>query len=109
MTTWSTPLCLHTAAVFATIAVGTNRHPRFPGPSGAPTALVERLVVTELSAYEFSTLRDGAFTLSRGLADGLAPLLLVAPGAADRSLESLERPDSRRGSRSRAHGLVSGR
>jgi hypothetical protein len=33
--------------------------------------------VTELSAYQFSALRDGPFTLSRGLGDGLAPILLV--------------------------------
>ena len=33
----------------------------------------------ELSAYDFSTLRGGTFTLSRGHADGEAPILLVAP------------------------------
>jgi PAS domain S-box-containing protein len=47
--------------------------------------------VTELSAYEFSTLRDGPFTLSRGLGDGLAPILLVAPAGDYPSRESLQR------------------
>jgi hypothetical protein len=35
--------------------------------------------VTELSAYTLSPLREGPFTLSRGLGDGLSPSLLVAP------------------------------
>jgi serine/threonine protein kinase len=47
--------------------------------------------LTELSAYEFSSLRDGAFTLSRGLGDGLAPILLVAPAGDYPSRESLQR------------------
>src|SRR5712664_3508619 len=47
--------------------------------------------MTELSAYEFSTLRDGPFTLSRGLGRGLAPILLVAPAGDDPSRESLQR------------------
>jgi hypothetical protein len=38
--------------------------------------------VTELSSYEFSPLREGDFTLYRGSADGLAPVLLVAAGDA---------------------------
>ena len=38
-----------------------------------------RLVVTELSAYALSPLREGSFTLYRGLGDGLSPILLVAP------------------------------
>jgi serine/threonine protein kinase len=33
----------------------------------------------ELSAYDFSVLRGGTFMLSRGHADGNAPILLVAP------------------------------
>ena len=36
--------------------------------------------MTELSAYALSPLREGPFTLHRGLGDGLASLLLVAPG-----------------------------
>jgi len=47
--------------------------------------------VTELSTYQFSALRDGPFTLSRGLADGLTPILLVAPAGDYPSLESLQR------------------
>jgi hypothetical protein len=47
--------------------------------------------VIELSAYEFSALRDGPFTLSRGHGDGLAPILLVAPAVDSPSRESLER------------------
>ncbi|HEV7956924.1 MAG TPA: AAA family ATPase, partial [Marisediminicola sp.] len=47
--------------------------------------------MTELSAYEFSTLRDGPLTLSRGLGDGLAPILLVAPAGDDPARESLQR------------------
>jgi PAS domain S-box-containing protein len=48
-------------------------------------------VVTELSAYEFLMLRDGPFTLSRGLGDGLAPILLVAPAGDDPPHELLQR------------------
>jgi hypothetical protein len=47
--------------------------------------------LTELSAYEFSALRDGAFTLSRGLGNGIAPILLVAPAGDYPSPESLQR------------------
>jgi PAS domain S-box-containing protein len=36
--------------------------------------------VTMLSGYAFSTLREGKLTLYRGSGDGLAPILLVAPG-----------------------------
>jgi predicted ATPase/signal transduction histidine kinase len=47
--------------------------------------------VTELSAYQFSTLHDGSFTLSRGLGDGLAPILIVTPaGDSHDSFERLE-------------------
>ena len=35
--------------------------------------------MTELSAYALSPLREGPFTLHRGLGDGLSPILLVAP------------------------------
>jgi PAS domain S-box-containing protein len=47
--------------------------------------------MTELSAYDFSTLRGGAFTLSRGLGDGLDSILLVAPAGDYPARESLER------------------
>jgi predicted ATPase/signal transduction histidine kinase len=47
--------------------------------------------VTELSAYDFSTLRGGPFTLSRGVGDGLDPILLVAPAGDYPAPESLER------------------
>ena len=47
--------------------------------------------MTELSAYEFSTLRGGPYTLSRGLGDGLEPILLVAPAGDYPSPESLQR------------------
>jgi PAS domain S-box-containing protein len=50
-----------------------------------------RPLVIELSAYEFSALRDGPFTLSRGHGDGLAPILLVAPAGDYPARESLER------------------
>src|ERR1700676_1743925 len=36
-------------------------------------------LVTELSAYMLAKLREGEFTLSRGIGDGLASILLVAP------------------------------
>jgi hypothetical protein len=45
----------------------------------------------ELSAYAFSALREGQFTLYRGLGDGLAPILLVAPAGEYPSLGSLQR------------------
>jgi PAS domain S-box-containing protein len=56
-----------------------------------PGVALARRLVTELSAYDFSTLRDGAFTLSRGLGNGLAPILLVAPAGDYPSLESVQR------------------
>ncbi|MDB4871040.1 MAG: multi-sensor signal transduction multi-kinase [Gemmatimonadales bacterium] len=54
-------------------------------------ALIGRLRLTELSAYQFSPLREGPFTLSRGLGDGLAPILVVAPAGDYPELESLQR------------------
>ncbi|SEE73765.1 PAS domain S-box-containing protein [Rhizobiales bacterium GAS191] len=47
--------------------------------------------MTELSAYVLSTLREGEFTLYRGLCDGLAPILLVAPAGEYPSRGSLQR------------------
>ncbi|MDQ1486181.1 MAG: hypothetical protein QOJ62_1874, partial [Actinomycetota bacterium] len=47
--------------------------------------------MTELSAYQFSPLREGPFTLSRGLGDGLAPILLVTPAGDYPVPESLQR------------------
>jgi PAS domain S-box-containing protein len=41
--------------------------------------LSREIVVTVLSRYEFSTLREGEFTLSRGSGNGLPPILLVTP------------------------------
>jgi predicted ATPase/signal transduction histidine kinase/GAF domain-containing protein len=61
------------------------------GAVGVCDGIARRLLVTELLAYEFSTLRDGQLTLSRGLGDGLAPILLVAPAGDDPALESLQR------------------
>ena len=49
--------------------------------------------MTELSAYMFSALRDGPFTLYRGIGDGLTPILLVAPAGEYPSLGSLQRLD----------------
>ena len=49
--------------------------------------------MTELSAYMFSALREGPFTLYRGFGDGLAPILLVAPAGEHPSLGSLQRLD----------------
>jgi PAS domain S-box-containing protein len=49
--------------------------------------------VTELSAYDFSTLRDGAFTLSRGRGNGLASILVVAPTGDSPPRELLQRLD----------------
>ena len=37
--------------------------------------------MTELSKYSFSLVREGELTLYRGAADGLDPVLLVAPGS----------------------------
>ena len=45
----------------------------------------------ELSRYRFSILRQGELTLSRGFADGLKPILIVAPAAEQPSLESVRR------------------
>jgi PAS domain S-box-containing protein len=47
--------------------------------------------VTELSGYVFSALRGGELTLSRGLSDGLDPILLVAPIGEYPARESLMR------------------
>ena len=47
--------------------------------------------MTELSSYRFSTLREGELTLYRGLGDGLAPILLVAPISEQPRLEVLKR------------------
>jgi hypothetical protein len=49
------------------------------------------VLVTELSAYEFSSLRDGALTLSRGRGTGIDPILLVAPAGDYATRESLQR------------------
>ena len=46
--------------------------------------------MTEVSAYVLTTLRGGEFTLYRGLGDGLAPILLVAPAGEYPSLGSLQ-------------------
>jgi predicted ATPase/signal transduction histidine kinase len=48
-------------------------------------------LVRELSAYEFSSLRDGALTLSRGRGAGIDSILLVAPAGDYASRESLQR------------------
>jgi PAS domain S-box-containing protein len=48
----------------------------------------QEALVTELSSYIFSPLRDGGFTLYRGSGDGLTPILLVA--AEDPSLGCLK-------------------
>ena len=47
--------------------------------------------MTALSSYEFSTLREGEFTVCRGSGDGLAPILLVTPVAEHPSPEALKR------------------
>ncbi len=47
--------------------------------------------MTDLSAYVFSVLREGQFTLYRGVREGLAPVVLVAPAGEDPSLGSLQR------------------
>jgi serine/threonine protein kinase len=49
----------------------------------------QEALVTELSGYEFSPLREGDFTLYRGSGNGLAPILLVT--AEDTSLGSFKR------------------
>jgi hypothetical protein len=59
--------------------VGRRRCSLMQVDGARASGLAEGLLVTELSAYEFSTLRDGALTLSRGLGEGLTPILLVAP------------------------------
>ncbi len=46
--------------------------------------------MAELSAYVLSTLRDGEFTLYRGLGAGLASILLVAPTGEYPSRDSLQ-------------------
>jgi len=47
--------------------------------------------VTALSSYEFSTLREGEFTVCRGSSDGLPPILLVTPVAEHPSPKALKR------------------
>ena len=47
--------------------------------------------MTELSAYVFSALRDGQFTLHRGISEGLSPVLLVAPTGEYPSSGALQR------------------
>jgi PAS domain S-box-containing protein len=47
--------------------------------------------VTELSGYEFSTLREGELALYRGSGDGLAPILLIAPIAEHPPVAALKR------------------
>jgi PAS domain S-box-containing protein len=47
--------------------------------------------VTALSSYEFSTLREGEFTVCRGSGDGLPPILLVTPVAEHPSPKALKR------------------
>jgi hypothetical protein len=47
--------------------------------------------LTELSGYALSPLREGPFTLHRGLGDGLASFLLVAPAGEYPSPGSLQR------------------
>src|SRR5271168_2305891 len=52
-----------------------------------------RHFVTEFSGYTLSLLREGPAALYRGLGDGLAPILLVAPAGeypAPGSLQRLE-------------------
>jgi hypothetical protein len=61
------------------------------GRVGVCGGLARRLLVTEPSAYEFSRLRDGPFTLLRGHGEGLSPILLVAPAGDYPSRESLQR------------------
>jgi PAS domain S-box-containing protein len=47
--------------------------------------------VTALSSYEFSTLREGEFTVCRGSGNGLPPILLVTPVAEHPSPKALKR------------------
>jgi PAS domain S-box-containing protein len=47
--------------------------------------------VSALSSYEFSTLREGEFTVRRGSGKSLPPILLVTPVAEHPSPKSLER------------------
>ncbi len=47
--------------------------------------------MTALSSYEFSTLREGEFTVCRGSGDGLPPILLVTPVAEHPSPKALKR------------------
>jgi predicted ATPase/signal transduction histidine kinase len=47
--------------------------------------------MTELSSYEFSTLREGEFILYRGSREGLDPILLVAPAGDYPVHQSLKR------------------
>jgi hypothetical protein len=68
-------------------------HARWPNSlcSGSPGDLV-----TELSEYELSTLRDGAFMLSRDLRHGLAAILPGQKSAGSlRSRDNVTSPFSR--------------
>ena len=47
--------------------------------------------MTELAAYALARLRDGEFTLDRGVADGLSSILLVTPAGEYNSPSSLQR------------------
>jgi serine/threonine protein kinase len=47
--------------------------------------------VIELSSYALSILREGEFTLYRGYADGLDPILLVAPDSDTSEIASIGR------------------
>ena len=53
----------------------------------------------DFSAYEFSSLREGQYTLHRGLSDHLEPILLLACSDEypSRSLQRLEHEHSLRG------------
>src|SRR5262245_25379050 len=55
------------------------------------TGAGRRSLVTELSSYAFSMVREDELTLYRGSGDGLAPILLVMPVAEHPSLETLKR------------------
>jgi hypothetical protein len=47
--------------------------------------------VSALSSYEFSTLREGEFTVRRGSGKSVAPILLVTPVAEHPSPKTLDR------------------
>ena len=52
--------------------------PRAHRPRRVVRRLVQRPLTMDFSAYEFSSLQEGQFTLHRGLSDRLEPILLVA-------------------------------